>query len=262
MKILLTNDDGIHAPGLKILEKALRTHHQVTVVAPDRERSAVGHGITLNEPLRIRPDRINGYGGGYSVTGTPADCVRLGIRELCAQKPDMVISGVNPGSNVGVNIHYSGTVSAAKEAALHKVAAIAVSVESDLEDLMQGAADFVARLILTHTPWPLPAHTVLNVNYPDTDGAAVRGVRVCRQSVDLAPEAFEKRLDPRNGPYYWYGAAPGGNSEAPDFDQGALTRKYITLTPVTCDVTDHQTLDALRQWGFEAHGSMPDSTEK
>ena len=262
MNILLTNDDGIHAPGLWILEKALRADHQVMVVAPDRERSAVGHGITLNQPLRVHQDRTNGFGPGYSVTGTPADCVRLGIRELCARKPDMVISGVNPGSNVGVNIHYSGTVSAAKEAALHKVSAIAVSVESDLEDLMQGAADFVARLILTHAPWPLPVHTVLNVNYPDTNGSRIRGVRVCRQNVDLAPEAFEKRVDPRNGPYYWYGAAPGGDGQPPDFDQGALTRKYITLTPVTCDVTDHRALDALRQWGFETPGSMPGSADE
>ncbi len=167
MKILLTNDDGIHAEGLWVLHGKLNVRHAVTVVAPDRERSAVGHGITLHRPLRTARVQVNGGGMGYAVEGTPVDCVKIGLMEILDEKPDMVISGINPGANVGVNINYSGTVAAAKEAALYKVPAIAVSIQGRTDDAYDFAASFTRTLAEHVYKKGLPFGTFLNVNVPD-----------------------------------------------------------------------------------------------
>ena len=154
MNILITNDDGIYAPGLEALYKHLAGRNKVAVIAPDREQSAIGHAITLNEPLRANKVSVNGAFNGYAVTGTPADCIKMGILEILDFKPDMVISGINPGANVGVNINYSGTVAAAKEATLYGILAMAVSIHSRDAKYYDEAAGFIrelAELISTNT---------------------------------------------------------------------------------------------------------------
>ena len=248
MNILLTNDDGVHFEGLRVLYERLAARHQVTVVAPDRERSAVGHAITLNEPIRTAPVSMNGGGSGFAVTGTPADCVKLGLLEILDAPPDMVIAGINPGANVGVNLNYSGTVAAAKEAALFGIAAIAVSMDGRETTFYREAADFVLKLAETVHANGLPSGTFLNVNLPNASPAQTAGVRVSRQGLPANSEYFEKRLDPRDVPYYWQGCETQKFDLHPEVDGSALEEKYISITPVKCDMTDYTALETLRGW--------------
>lgn len=218
----------------------------VSVVAPDRERSAVGHGITLHTPLRTHRINRNGNGEGVAVDGTPADCIKLGMLELLDSRPDLVISGINPGANVGININYSGTVSAAREAALFGLPAIAVSTESNKRSHFDDIAVFVGKLAEKVLENGLPFGTLLNVNIPDVSLDEIAGVRVSRQSVSLLSEYFEKRNDPRNRPYYWQGADTARVFEHPDTDGAVLAEKFISITPIKCDMTDYGFMDALR----------------
>jgi 5'-nucleotidase len=256
MHVLLTNDDGISSPGLAELHRVLSPSHRVTVVAPDRERSAVGHGITLHAPLRARRIPANGEGGclHYAVSGTPADCVKLALAEILQPQPDMVIAGINPGENVGASINYSGTVAAAKEAALFGIPAISVSIQGRSCLHMDSAARFAARLALLVQRKKLPFGTFLNVNVPDLPWDQLNGVRISRQSVERLMETFEKRIDPRNQSYYWFGPDPQRFDGDPDADGAALKKRCISITPIKCDSTDHELLKDLRGWGLSAGG--------
>jgi 5'-nucleotidase len=248
MHILLTNDDGIHAPGLQALYRILETDHQVTVVAPDRERSAVGHAITLNEPLRADRVTLNAHGRGYAVNGTPADCVKLGVCAIMATPPDLVVSGLNPGANVGVNVNYSGTVAAAKEAALFGLPALAASVHSRAGRYFEDAARRVAALAETVVRRRLPRGTFLNVNIPDLPYAEIAGIRLSRQGNGIFPDAFEKRTDPRNRAYYWQGCDRQVFDPDPEIDGCALAANYVSITPIKCDMTDYNALAQLQDW--------------
>jgi 5'-nucleotidase len=250
MHILLTNDDGIQAPGLWALFDALRARHAVTVVAPDRERTAVGHGITLHQPLRAVAVAVNGHCQGHAVNGTPADCIKLGILEILGRKPDLVIAGINPGANVGVNINYSGTVAAAKEAALGGVAAIAASIEGRPPYPFEEAAAFIARLADTVRERGLAPGIFLNVNFPNRRREEIAGVRISRHGLSCFQEYMEKRVDPRERVYYWQGADMQTFGDDLDIDGAALSRGFITITPITCDATDYKTLDVLRDWSI------------
>ena len=188
MHILLTNDDGIHAPGLWSLYNRFEQNHTVSVIAPDREQSAVGHGITLNRPLRVSTVSINGAGPGYAVNGTPADCVKLGVLELLDSKPDMLISGINPGANVGVNTNYSGTVAAAKEAALYGMLAMAVSIQGHESDRLDDAAKFVEKLAVKVAENGLLPGTFLNVNIPNIPFSKISGIKTIKPSINLSIE--------------------------------------------------------------------------
>jgi 5'-nucleotidase len=251
MKILLTNDDGIYADGLWALYERFSLENDVTVIAPDRERSAVGHGITLHVPLRASQIQINGKGPFFAVSGTPADCIKLGVLELMETKPDMVVSGINPGANVGVNINYSGTVAAAKEAALYGMKAIAVSIQGPCCDDYREAAEFAEMLAKRVTRQGLPRGTFLNVNLPNKPMKSLAGVRICRQGTEFFDEYFKKRIDPRNREYYWHGYDPEPAFEHPDIDGQALFENYISITPIKCDMTDYGVLEELKNWDFE-----------
>jgi len=248
MNILLTNDDGIYAAGLWALYKKLTPQYKVTVVAPDRERSAVGHGITLHQPLRKTKIEMNNGFQGYAISGTPADCIKMGLIEILDKRPDLVISGINAGANVGININYSGTVAAAKEAALYKVPAIAVSVKGDSLMDYDDAAHFTERLAQNVINKGLPFGTILNVNFPDIPMNEVSGVRISRQATALYSEYLEKRVDPRNRSYYWHGHVPQANINAPDVDASALDENFISITPIKCDTTDYSMLEELKGW--------------
>ena len=247
MNILLTNDDGIHADGLWALEKALSGEHRTTVVAPDMQRSAVGHSITLIHPLRV--DRIKTNGGwGYAVSGTPADCVKLAVLEILEARPDMVVSGINPGPNVGVNLNYSGTVSAAKEAALMGIPAIAVSQSPNPDNEYSVAAHFVATLTAKIMENGLPSGTFLNVNVPACPPDQIEGIRITRQGISRLKEIFYRRTDPRKQTYYWQGAEIQIFDQDPDTDGAVLCTNYISITPVQCDMTDYQAMEDLKSW--------------
>jgi 5'-nucleotidase len=250
MKVLITNDDGIYAQGLWALYRRFAANHFVTVVAPDRERSAVSHAITLHEPLRAKRVDLNGGFPGYAVNGTPADCIKLGVLEILGCKPDIVISGINPGANVGVNVNYSGTVAAAKEASLYGVRAIAVSVQGFDMKHLDDAAMFVEKLTMEVAEKGLPFGTFLNVNIPDISIKKMSGVRISRQGIDISPEFFEKRVDPRNRAYYWQGYDPDFSVFDRDTDGAALCDKYISITPIKCDMTDYGMMETLREWNI------------
>ncbi|MCG8617482.1 MAG: 5'/3'-nucleotidase SurE [Desulfobacterales bacterium] len=249
MKILLTNDDGYRAKGILALYRALAPEHEVILVAPDRERSAIGHGITLNQPLRYDQVDLNGGGKGYAVNGTPADCVKLGLFDLCGGTPDLVISGINAGSNTGVNINYSGTAGAAREAAINGVPAIAASLQyGDIMDF-DGMAAYIRSLLGKPAAMALPEGAFLNVNGPCIAMNDVKGVRITKQADNNLANDFDRREDPRKKPYYWYGnmvpVRPGKGT-----DNDALLENFISITPIQCDMTAYSLMAELEEAGF------------
>ncbi len=251
MKILLTNDDGIYFEGLWALHRKLSKRNSVAVVAPDRERSAIGHAITLHEPLRVIQMSMNGSGPCWSVSGTPADCIKLAMLEILKIKPDMVISGINPGANVGINVNYSGTVSAAREAALYGVCAMAVSMDGPGRDNYADAAGFVAELTEKLVRTGMAPGTFLNVNFPDFPISEIAGVRVCRQSTTLYSEYIDKRIDPRDKIYYWQGFDSIPPEKGSDLDSAAIYERYIAITPIKCDMTDYAAMETLKTWNLD-----------
>ena len=254
MHILLTNDDGIHAPGIWALCNRFVEKHAVTVIAPDREQSAVGHGITLHRPLRVTKVSINDSCAGYAVNGTPADCVKFAVLELLESKPDLLISGINPGANVGVNINYSGTVAAAKEAALYGITAMAVSIQGYENPHYEEVAHFIEKLAHKVIDNGLSYGTYLNSNFPALPMSKICGIRISNLSVNFFPEHIEKRVDPRNRPYYWQGCDALPVSDNPDIDGSALSERYISITPLKCDVTDYDSIEVLKRWNLSISG--------
>ncbi|QTA80903.1 Nucleoside 5'-monophosphate phosphohydrolase [Desulfonema limicola] len=251
MNILLTNDDGIYAPGLWALEKQFSKNHKVAIVAPDRERSAVGHGITLHDPLRASKVSVNGS-WGYAVNGKPADCIKIAVLELLDFKPDMVISGINPGANIGASINYSGTVAAAKEAALYGLLSMAVSIQSfDIESYDE-AACFTEKLSQDVYKRGLPFGTLLNVNLPDLPLDKIQGISISRQGVKkFSREYYEKRIDPRKKNYHWLGMDMRSYGRDLEIDGDALAQNYISITPIKCDMTDYAIMEDIKSWDIQ-----------
>lgn len=245
MRILLTNDDGIQAVGLRALYKALSAAgDEVHVVAPVTEQSAVGHAITIASPLRVREFREEGF-FGLGVTGTPADCVKIAVTTLLPQPPDMVVSGINAGPNVGVDIMYSGTVSAATEGALMGFPALAASMDDhnpvDLSGQAKYAADLLARLPLDR----LPERCVLNLNFPNRPIEQALPLALCPHTRVPWTDWYEERLDPRGRKYYWMCGELRHEKVSPGRDRLLLSAGHVTMTPLKFDFTDHDTLAAL-----------------
>lgn len=264
MNILLTNDDGIHAPGLTVLLDELRSLGKVTVVAPESEQSAVGHAISLNQPLRVRRVSLDQDVPGWAVIGTPADCVKIAVAELLASPPDLVVSGINLGANVGINVLYSGTVSAATEASILGVRALAFSLNSYKETNFARAADLARKILARLLEWPgWTPEICLNVNLPDLPPDQVRGVKFTRQDVSPLVEQYERRVDPRERIYYWLAGI--NDRQGPDLntDFGALGAGYVSITPIHHDLTHYPSLeDLLSQAGPQEERSNPGSKKK
>ncbi len=239
--ILVTNDDGIHAQGLVALAQALEPLGEVYVVAPDREQSAVGHALTLHRPLRV--DRLGER--RFSVNGTPSDCVNLGVLGLLPERPVLVASGINHGSNLGDDVTYSGTVSAAMEGTLLGVPAMAVSqVDADAGGFEE--AGRVARLVASRALVEgLPAKTLLNVNVPR---GTVRGIRMTRLGHRVYREKVVQETDPRGRPYYWIGAGPPEWQEDEASDMTAVHAGFATVTPLHLDLTHFGALGRMSEW--------------
>jgi 5'-nucleotidase len=255
MRVLLTNDDGIFAKGIEALYLALRTEHDVTVVAPETEQSAVGHAITLMDPLRIKPVYRNGSFFGHALNGTPADCVKLAVTELLKPPPELVVSGINMGANVGVNVIYSGTVSAATEGTLLGIPSIAVSLAAFESTNFEAATTITLRLIRLLQQFHLPPGVLLNVNAPDVPKEAVRGVRVTRQGDARFLDHYDRRVDPRNNVYYWLCGSVQNPDTDTDTDAYAIAANYISVTPIHYDLTNHGMLETLKNWPLEnSHG--------
>lgn len=247
MRILLTNDDGIYAKGIEALYEALTPEHDVTVVAPETEQSAVGHAITFLNPLRVKSVQRNGHFFGYALDGTPADCVKIAIAELIKPPPHVVVSGINKGANVGVNVIYSGTVSAATEAAVMGVPSIAVSIDSFKTTDFSAVLQFMPDLLDFVGRQGLPPGVSLNVNVPAVPADKIRGVRITRQGKMKYIESYDRRIDPRNNVYYWLcNSAPIPDTD-PAADSSALAANYISITPIHYDLTHYEMCDALKK---------------
>jgi len=257
MRVLLTNDDGILAEGLWALYHEFARRHTVSVVAPDTEKSAVGHGITLYNPLRVKKIKADGGRPALAVNGTPADCVKLAVLELLEFKPDLVVSGINPGSNLGVNLNYSGTVAAAREACLYGITALAVSIDSFSPRWYSQAAK-IARLIGEKAfEQGLAEGVFLNVNIPDLPWERIAGMAVSRQAIRPYRESFDKRHDPRKRVYYWQVCEAKPQYASEDEDGAVLDRGQVSITPVRCDTTAYPERKEIQAWGLDLVQKVP-----
>jgi 5'-nucleotidase len=240
--LLVSNDDGIHSLGLAALDEALRELGDVVVVAPDREQSACSHALTLHRPLRI--DQIGA--ARYVVDGTPTDCVNLAINGICSRRPALVVSGINKGANLGDDVTYSGTVSAAMEGTLLGIGSIAISLIGRHDFVFDAAADFAARLVRWVLERGLPADTLLNVNVPQlAEGAAPRGVALTRMGRRRYGDAIVEKLDPRGRKYYWIGGEELDFVEEEGTDFFAVRQGLISVTPIHLDLTNYRSFEAL-----------------
>lgn len=248
MKILISNDDGIHAQGIKTLYHTIQDMADIDVVAPDSERSAVGHGITLQDPIKMREEQLNGDFFGYAISGTPADCVKLATCALLPQPPDFVISGINLGPNAGIAVIYSGTVSAATEGTILGIPSMALSLNTFTNPQWDTAAH-VSR-IMTHKMMKtsLPEDVLLNVNIPNVPISDLQGYRVTRMAKSHYVERFDERVDPRGNHYYWLDGDLIQTDAPEGTDLEALEAGYVSITPIGLDLTRYDAMDALKGW--------------
>ena len=250
-RILVVNDDGIDAPGIRALIEVMKELGDVTVVAPDGPQSGMGHAITIAKPLRL--DKVNLYDGVemYKSSGTPVDCVKLAVNQVFkGQKPDLCVSGINHGLNNSINVIYSGTMSAAVEGAIESIPSIGFSLDDFKYD-----ADFshckkyikiIASRVLEHG---LQIGTLLNVNFPK--GADIKGIKICRQANAKWAEEFDERLDPNKRNYYWLTGVFQNYDQGEDTDVWALENGYVSMVPVQFDMTAHHAIPVLNSWDLD-----------
>lgn len=252
--ILVSNDDGIDAPGLSALAEAMRSLGEVFIAAPVHEQSAVGHAITIRDPVRAREVDLNIAEGviAYSVKGTPADCVKLAVNQLLPRRPDLVVSGINRGPNTAVNVIYSGTVSAATEAAILGIDSIAFSLCSWEGGDYGPSQDVAQRIAARVLKQGLPPGILLNVNVPLLPLDQLRGILPTRQARSRWEESFHERVDPNNQPYYWLTGTFVNLDEGENTDIWAVDNGYVSVTPIHYDLTAHDYLESMRKWEWES----------
>ena len=251
--ILVTNDDGINAPGIRTLISIMKDIGDIVVVAPDSPQSGMGHAITINSTLHS--SRITPKDSGiteYSCSGTPADCVKLAINELMPRKPDLCVSGINHGSNSSINVIYSGTMSAAIEAGIEGIPAIGFSLldyrwNADFEQ----SKSFISMITLNALNNGIPKGVVLNVNIPSVKKSDIKGVKICRQAMAYWIEEFDKRKNPLGQEYYWLTGKFINEDLGEDTDEWALNNNFISIVPVKFDLTAHHAIKGLNQWDFK-----------
>jgi len=251
--ILVSNDDGIDAPGLVSLVFGLHGLGDVHVVAPTDEQSAVGHAITIRSPVRARPWQLVGepeHTAAFAVTGTPADCVKIAVDKLLPRQPDVVVSGINKGPNTAVNIIYSGTVSAATEASILGIDAIAFSLCNYRAQDYEAAARVARRIVEEVLIRGLPDGVLLNVNIPDLPFEEIAGIEITRQARSMWEESFVERIDPFNERYYWLSGTFVNLDEGHDTDVGAVERGFVSVTPIQHDLTAHTHIESLGTWDW------------
>ncbi len=254
MHILVTNDDGVQAPGLLALAQEMKKLGAVTVFAPDKNWSASGHVKTMDRPLRVRETILADGTPAFTSDGAPSDCVALPLLGLVEEKIDLVVSGINPNANIGHDVTYSGTVTAAMEAVIAGVMGVAVSLHSP--EGFKGALDYstaaaVARRVAERALKDgLPEGVVLNVNVPYLKESELKGYLITRQGLRVYRDALDARIDPRGKPYYWIGGEPPTAVVEEGTDFGALSQGYVSITPLQLDLTHYKAMEALRKWKF------------
>jgi 5'-nucleotidase len=248
--ILVTNDDGVTAPGINALIEVMKTLGDVIVVAPDKPQSGMGHAITINSTLRIQKLNIHGVLEEYSCTGTPVDCVKIAVNKILHRKPDLCVSGINHGSNMSINVIYSGTMSAAVEGAIEGIPSIGFSLCDDSIDAdftaSKKVVDVIARKVLKNG---LPKDVCLNVNIPKSKDSELKGIRICRQAKANWVEELDERKDPAGKTYFWLtGKFENYDAGKEDTDVWALENNYVSVVPVQFDMTAHTAIQELNGW--------------
>jgi 5'-nucleotidase len=250
--ILVTNDDGISAPGIRTLVEVMSEIGDVVVVAPDKPQSAMGHAITINSTLylnRISPE--NAFITEYNCSGTPVDCVKLAVNEILKRKPDLCVSGINHGSNSSINVIYSGTMSAAVEAGIEGIPAIGFSLlDYDWNADFSQIRSFVRKITLQTLENGLPKGTILNVNFPKLKENEIKGIKICRQAKAIWMEKFDKRKTPQGKDYYWLTGEFVNEDKGEDTDEWALEQGYVSVVPVQFDMTAHHAIQQLNSWNL------------
>ncbi len=252
MHILLTNDDGIHAPGIKALWQELSQIARITVVAPDSEKSASSQAITVHHPIWVDEHLLDNQDiCAWRVVGTPTDCVKVALESLLKDDlPDIIVSGINQGSNLGTDVLYSGTVSAAIEGALHGLPAIAMSLDSWQQFDFEPAAKTAKKVIETMVNKSLPPNTLLNINVPALPQCQLKGIAITKLGVRNYENTFERRQDPRGRTYYWMSGHISDTENAPDSDIVAVQNGKISITPIHFDLTNYGIMNVLDSWGL------------
>lgn len=246
--ILVCNDDGITAPGIRALVAVAKEFGEVVVVAPDKPQSAMGHAITINATLRVNPVKIDGQ-MEYACSGTPVDCVKLAVNKILPRKPDLLISGINHGSNASINVIYSGTMSAAMEGALERIPSIGFSLLDHSIDADFSASQDIARKIIAQAfESGIPEGICLNVNIPKGPRELIKGIKVCRQAVANWEEEFDERKDPMGKTYFWLTGVFRNYDEGTDTDIWALENNYVSVVPCQFDITAHKNLNHFKPW--------------
>jgi 5'-nucleotidase len=253
--VLLTNDDGVHAPGLAALYRAASACFDVQVLAPEHNWSASGHSKTMHKPLRVTHTALADGSPAMALSGSPSDCVAVALLGLLPRRPDLVISGINQGANVGHDLTYSGTVSAAMEAVIGGVSGMALSLDSFEWTDFDAAAAFACDLARQMIANPLGRPLLVNVNVPAAPLEEIKGVRITRQGTRIYRDELVERRDPRGRAYYWIGGEPPAGVIEAGTDIGALAEGYVSVTPIMLDLTDHEALPALAGWPLWAPGA-------
>lgn len=249
-KILITNDDGIAAPGIKALTEVMHELGEIFIIAPDSAQSGMGHAITINSTLELK--HIPGFLGtdnAYSCTGTPVDCVKMGIHELMKTRPDLCVSGVNHGSNSSINVIYSGTMSAAVEGGIEGIPSIGFSLcDYSWDANFENIKPYIKKIALEVLEKGLPEGVILNVNFPKTDN--IKGIKICRQAKAAWEEEFDKRTNPMGKEYYWLTGKFVNHDNGEDTDEWALANDYISIVPVHFDLTAYHAIQQLNNWNL------------
>jgi 5'-nucleotidase len=251
--ILVSNDDGITAPGIRALVEAVQPLGDVVIVAPDSPQSAMGHAVTISKPLRLDQIRSDIYGElpAWQCSGTPADCVKLAVSKVLHRKPDLLVSGINHGSNSSINVIYSGTMSAAMEGAIESIPSVGFSLLDYSYDADFSYAKKVAHTVASNIlKNGLPKGTLLNVNIPKLSEAESKGIKVCRQALAKWEEEFDERKDPNGRTYYWLTGKFVNYDKGEDTDEWALKNGYVSLVPVHFDLTAHESIAFINQWNL------------
>lgn len=247
--IIVTNDDGITSPGIKALIEVAKNLGEIVIIAPDKPQSGVGHAITLNSTLRINKIKVHDNFEGYSCSGTPVDCIKLALNEIVPRKPDLIVSGINHGSNCSINVIYSGTMSAAIEGVLEGIPSIGFSLLDYSIDADFSAAKKMAEKIIKNVlNHKLPKEICLNVNIPKLNESEIMGIKICRQANANWIEKFDKRVDPSGKDYYWLTGEFVNYDKGTDTDVWALSNNYVSVVPTQVDLTAHKAIDTLKKW--------------
>jgi 5'-nucleotidase len=246
--IFITNDDSLHAKGIASLIEAARSFGDIVVIAPDKPQSGMGHAITIHDPIRLNASTIFEGIEAYSCSGTPVDCVKLGVYEILHRKPDLLLSGINHGSNASTNVLYSGTMSAAVEGAMEHIPSIGFSLDNFDQDADFSAAIKVAKQVIeTVLNNGLPQGVCLNVNIPNVSISDLKGIKVCRQAYAFWEDRFDKRTDPHGKTYYWLTGTFDSHEDADDTDLRALAAGFASIVPTQFDLTAHAALKTLNE---------------